>query len=101
MLSDHNIVWENCLEFFKDNLQPTAFKTWFQPIKPVKLNNNILTIQVPSAFFYEYLEEKYIDLLKGALHKEIGLNAKLEYQVVVDHVLKDFHPIKKTEQTAR
>lgn len=89
MQSDHNIVWKNCLEFFKDNLQPTAFKTWFQPIKPVKLNNNILTIQVPSAFFYEYLEEKYIDLLKGALHKEIGLNAKLEYQVVVDHLTAD------------
>ena len=84
MSSDHIIVWENCLEFFKDNIQPTAFKTWFQPIRPVKLNDNILTIQVPSAFFYEYLEEKYIDLLRGALHKEIGPNAKLEYQVVVD-----------------
>ncbi len=84
MSGDHKLVWENCLDFFKDNIQPEAFKTWFRPIHPVKLSDNILTIQVPSAFFYEYLEDKYIDLLKGALHKEIGPSAKLEYQVVVD-----------------
>ncbi len=84
MSGDHKLVWENCLDFFKDNIQAEAFKTWFRPIRPVKLSDNILTIQVPSAFFYEYLEDRYIDLLKGALHKEIGPNAKLEYQVVVD-----------------
>jgi chromosomal replication initiation ATPase DnaA len=34
------------------------------PLNPVKLINNVLTIQVPSQFFYEWLEEHYIDLAK-------------------------------------
>ena len=60
-------VWENCLVFIKDNIQPQAFKTWFDPIKPVRLTDKSLSIEVPSKFFYEWLEEHYITLLKVAL----------------------------------
>lgn len=84
MEKKHELVWENCLQIFKDNLQPATYKTWFEPIVPLKLELNILTIQVPSPFFYEYLEEKFIDLLKKALYKEIGQGAKLEYSLIVD-----------------
>jgi len=52
----------------------------------MKLEGDILTIQVPSPFFYEYLEEQYIDILRKTLKKTIGNNAKLEYNVVMsDH----------------
>jgi chromosomal replication initiator protein len=44
-------VWENCLAFIKDNIQEQAFKTWFEPIRPVELTDNALYIQVPSKFF--------------------------------------------------
>lgn len=78
------IVWSNCLEFIKDNIQEQAFKTWFLPIQPVKLQEKVLTIQVPSKFFYEWLEEHYIKLLKVALEKELGKGAKLVYSIVMD-----------------
>jgi chromosomal replication initiator protein len=61
----------------------SSFKTWFAPIQPVKLENRILTIQVPSAFFYEYLEEQFIDILRKTLRKVLGNGAKLEYNVVM------------------
>ena len=64
-------VWKNCLAFIQDNIQPQAFKTWFLPIKPVKLSDNSLSIEVPSKFFYEWLEEHYVKLLKVALRKEL------------------------------
>jgi chromosomal replication initiator protein len=53
-------VWENCLSFIKDNIQDQAYKTWFEPIKAVELTDNALYIQVPSKFFYEWLEEHYV-----------------------------------------
>ena len=59
-------VWENCLSFIKDNIQPQAYRTWFEPVKAVKLVDNALSIQVPSKFFYEWLEEHYVKLLKVA-----------------------------------
>jgi chromosomal replication initiator protein len=44
-------VWNNCLKLIQDNVSPQSFKTWFEPIKPIKLENKVLTIQVPSQFF--------------------------------------------------
>lgn len=80
-------VWANCLKVIKDNVNEQSFKTWFLPIKPVKLENNILTIQVPSQFFYEWLEEHYISLLKKTIQRELGESARLEYRIIVDNAL--------------
>ena len=78
-------VWENCLKVIKDNVSSQSFKTWFEPIKPVKLNGDVLTIQVPSQFFYEWLEEHYITLLKKIIKKELGTSGRLEYSIVMEN----------------
>ena len=78
-------VWNDCLSFIKDNIQPQAYKTWFLPIKPVKLSENVLSIEVPSKFFYEWLEEHYVKILKTALQKELGNNARLVYSIRMEN----------------
>lgn len=78
-------VWESCLEIIKDNVSSQSFKTWFEPIKPVKLGGNVLTIQVPSQFFYEWLEEHYITLLKKTIKKELGAEGRLEYSIIMEN----------------
>jgi len=81
---NHESIWANCLKVIKDNVSLQSFKTWFEPIKPIRFKSDILTLQVPSHFFYEWLEEHYIDLLKKVIKKEIGPDAKLEYSIVLD-----------------
>lgn len=78
-------VWKNCLGFIKDNISEQAYKTWFQPIKAVKLEKNALSVQVPSKFFYEWLEEHYVKLLKVSLNREIGKKAKLVYVIKMEN----------------
>ncbi len=79
-------LWANCLSFIKDNIKnDEAFKTWFKPIVPVKLEGENFSIQVPSKFFYEWIEEHYFDLLKSFLTRELGENAKLIYMVKMDN----------------
>ena len=78
-------VWDNCLSFIKDNIQPQAYKTWFEPIAAVKLTDNALSIQVPSKFFYEWLEEHYVKILKVALTKQLGETAKLVYVIKMEN----------------
>lgn len=78
-------VWQSCLSIIKDNVNPQSFKTWFNPIQPIKLEGKALTIQVPSLFFYEWLEEHYVSLLKKTVKKELGNGAKLEYSIVVEN----------------
>ena len=80
----HEKTWDKCLQFIEQRIPAQSYKTWFLPIKPVNLENKILTIQVPSQFFYEWLEENYVHLLKQAIQSEIGAEGRLEYSVVVD-----------------
>ena len=63
------------------NIDPKQFNVWFKPIRPVSLEESTLTVAVPSEFFREYLEDAYLDMLKAALKKELGVGAKLLYQV--------------------
>jgi chromosomal replication initiator protein len=81
----HERIWNNCLSVIKDNVPSISFRTWFEPIVPLKLDGDVLTIQVPSPFFYEYLEEQYIDILRKVIKKELGTEAKLEYNVVMQN----------------
>ena len=44
-----------------------------------------MTIQVPSQFFYEWLEEHYITLLKKTIKKELGVAGRLEYSIIMEN----------------
>src|ERR1700722_8074188 len=85
MEKTHTKIWEHCLTIIQDNVTPQSFKTWFEPIKSIKLSDSVLTIQVPSQFVFEYLEEHYIGLLKKAIKRELGTEARLEYSIVMEN----------------
>ena len=90
---NHIEVWENCLKVIKDNISHQSYKTWFEPIQAIKLKDNVLTIQVPSEFFYEWIEEHYIDLLKKTLKKEIGSDGRLEYNIIMENSYGNSAPV--------
>lgn len=93
----HTKVWNNCLHIIKDNIQQQSFKTWFEPIKAVKLTGSVLTIAVPSLFFMDFIEAHYLDLISKALKRELGKEAKLEYNV---KVVSDGDSLKLPQNTA-
>lgn len=99
MSQDCRYLWKGCLDVIKDNVPDATFKTWFLPIIPLSYENNVLIVQVPSQFFYEYLEEKFIDLLQKTLSRVIGKDTKLMYRVVVENTTNttvDFDSVGKT-----
>ena len=84
MVKDATTVWSNCLHVIRENIGEQSYKTWFEPIVPTSLVNNVLTIQVPSQFFYEWLEEHYVGILKKVIFQELGSDGRLEYSIIVD-----------------
>lgn len=76
------------MELIREQIVPSKYKILFEPIKALKFTNNVLTIQVASAYVYEALEGEYIDILKSALKSVIGPSAKLEYSVILDQSKK-------------
>ena len=81
--NNHVGLWNACLDIIRDNVPEQTYKTWFCPIVPLRFEDNTLVLQVPSQFFYEFLEEKFLDLLRQTIHKVFGEGTKLMYSVVV------------------
>src|SRR5690625_1457761 len=82
MVNDGKTIWDNCLQIIRKEINPQAFKTWFEPIEPVRFDQETLTIQVPNNFFYEWIEEHYVHLMKKALIEVIGTSASLNYRIL-------------------
>lgn len=80
-----SVLWNKCLKVIKDNVSDITFQTWFSPIIPLTFENKVFTIQVPSQFFYEYLEDKFVDLLRMTLHREIGHDTILNYRILIEN----------------
>ena len=87
---DYKKVWAQCLEVIKDTLGPEnrkAYDTWFVPIVPLQLDGTTLIVQVPSQFFYEWLDTHYIDLLRRVIRMQLGPSGMLKYSVVMDQTI--------------
>lgn len=85
-------TWAKCLKVIQTQVEEQSFKTWFEPIMPCQLNGSTLVVQVPSIFFYEYLEGKFVGLLRKAILSVLGPEGKLEYSIVVDKGNKEHKP---------
>ena len=74
--------WNRCLDVIKANLPAEQFDVWFAPIVAVDFDpeNNHVTLRVPSQFFVEQIEGRYITILSAALKKVFGENVKLSYK---------------------
>jgi chromosomal replication initiator protein len=81
-MDDVSARWKSILENVKGIVNTPTFKTWFEPIKPISLKKNTLTVSVNSPFAKEWLESRYLDLLTKSIQKAINQSSKLK--IIVD-----------------
>ena len=66
---------DDCLKIICEIVGQQQYTTWFKPIRPVSLEDAVLTLEVPSNWFMEYIESAYLDVLRKTLHRAIGEHA--------------------------
>ena len=88
MQQSHQALWDNCLHLIRQNVSEQIYKTWFGPIVFESYNEQEKTVlvQLPSMFFYEYLEQNFIRLMGWALANSFHANVRLTYRIVTDKV---------------
>ena len=84
-MEQHVELWNRCLSIVRDNVGESMYNTWFTPIVPLSYNDNKFVVQVPSQFFYEYIEEQFAFLLRQALNRVVGQETQLLYRIMIDH----------------
>ncbi|HEY6195406.1 MAG TPA: chromosomal replication initiator protein DnaA [Candidatus Eisenbacteria bacterium] len=67
------VVWEQVLLKVKDHLaSPQAFDTWFRPIVARELTPQQVDLEVPNAFFVDWIHEHHLTTLRRALADILG-----------------------------
>ena len=86
MQQSHQALWDNCLHLIRQNVEEQTYKTWFEPIvfESYDEHKKTVLVQLPSMFFYEYLEQNFVRLMGWALANSFKANVQLTYRIVTD-----------------
>jgi len=90
-------LWQQCLSILKESVPPLSFKTWFEPVKALRIDNDHLVLAIPSQFFYDWLDEHYSEILRTTILTVCGPGWKITYNIPSD----DDHTVflKESEST--
>ncbi|MBA4311809.1 MAG: chromosomal replication initiator protein DnaA [Chlorobiaceae bacterium] len=75
-------TWTQALSLIKNRVNTQSYKSWFEPVVPVDLDTNKITLQVPSQFFVDWLEEHYYSLINEVLTHVSGRELFVIYSIV-------------------
>lgn len=76
-------IWNKALKIISDNVDASSYKVWFENIQPNSITENTVILNVPSQFFYEWLEEHYSKLLHFAVNKALdnGKEVDISFEI--------------------
>ena len=83
-VKDPIMIWKSCLLKIKESVSMMTYNTWFLPIKPVELIDSTLKVQIPSQFFWEWIDEHFNILISKSITEILGKEAKLTYVIAED-----------------
>ncbi len=72
-------IWQECLGIIKGKISNQNYRTWFEPIIPVRFSDNQLVLQLPSSFFFEWIEEHFDTLISDSLCQAAGASITAEF----------------------
>lgn len=73
-------LWEQVLVSVRGRLgSHQAFDTWFKPIRPRELGPRLVDLEVPNAFFVDWIHEHHLATLRLALHDVMGATPEVRF----------------------
>jgi len=81
MLNAAERAWTECLGLIRDNVQDHSFSLWFQATKGLRLENQILTVSIPSQFLLEKIRNGYRDLITRAVAQVCGEDTHIDFHI--------------------
>jgi chromosomal replication initiator protein len=65
-------LWERAADRMRDQLGQIGFETWIGPLNFVGVDGRTATIEAPNRFFKDWVNERYMTLLRQSLSAEVG-----------------------------
>jgi len=77
----HEVFWGSSLLELKKSLPSHAIGAWFEPIVPKEMRGNVIKLEVPNAFFCDWINSHYKKQLIDALNNSSG--KRINYEFIV------------------
>jgi len=83
-------LWDEVLLILKPQMNNESFDLWFRPIKALSMEGNRLVLQVPNAFFADWLRDHYQSKIEELLKERSGDSINLSFSVLrpLDEIIK-------------
>jgi chromosomal replication initiator protein len=76
-------LWTLVLHCMRGRLgSPQAFETWFKPIVPRAVSAQLVELQVPNAFFVDWIHEHHFAALRQSLSEVLGANPEVRFSAL-------------------
>jgi len=87
-------LWDEVLSVLRPQMNGESFDLWFRPIKALSAEGGRLVLQVPNAFFADWLRDHYQTRIEALLKERSGEAISLSFSVLrpVDELLKTSAP---------
>jgi len=67
-----NGLWERAGDRMRDQLGQVGYETWIGPLNFVGVDGKTATIEAPNRFFKDWVNERYLTLLRQSISAEVG-----------------------------
>ena len=67
-----NGLWQRAADRMRDELGQVGYETWIGPLNFVAHQGSTITIEAPNRFFRDWINERYLSLMRTALSQEAG-----------------------------
>ena len=74
-------LWDDTLAHLKLNLSPQHFSTWIKPLKLVKIEQDMVYLEVPNRFVLDWVKENYCKLIQKNLSDLSAVSYRLHFDV--------------------
>lgn len=93
MQAQLDLIWGEALNIIRQQLNVPTFKTWFENTSPVTIYENTMIISVPNSFAKEWLETRYLRLIKEAVNR--AANDDLNIKFIIKGLEQEILPAQK------
>ena len=83
-------AWAHVLDRAREELPETTVVMWFSEVRPVRLDDDTLSLAVPSPLVRERLQHNHLALIEQASHEAAGRPLKVELSI--DQALREHGP---------
>jgi chromosomal replication initiator protein len=67
-----NGLWQRAADRIRDELGQVGYETWIGPLNFVGHQGTTVTIEAPNRFFRDWINDRYLSLMRAALSEEAG-----------------------------